>query len=326
MKTTKQRKNPVSLRISVTDRCQLRCLYCMPPAEGNKKCCHTDLLTFSEIMNFVNLLKSHYSISKIHITGGEPLVRNGIVELIKRLSTTEICDIVLTTNGQLLVGMAKDLKRAGLRRVNISLDSLNPGNFYRLTGGGELHRTLAGIDAVIECGFSPIKLNTVVLNNINDNEVTDIAIYGIERNCQVRFLELMPIGVNAAHFHDLFVSSDEVNMRLAKRFELYALAEQSGGSSRNYIAHDSDGRTGIIGFISPYTSPFCGGCRRLRLKADGKLIGCLAHEKGFEIRSLLQDESSLNEFPLIEVVNSALNIKHKNRRFESCEAMVNIGG
>lgn len=326
MRNTKKRKNPVSLRISVTDRCQLHCLYCMPPTDGNKNCCNSDLLTFGEIADFVNLLNCHYSISKIHITGGEPLVRKGIVELIKILSDTGICEIVLTTNGQLLGEMAEDLKKAGLRRVNISLDSLDPDNFRRLTGEGELHRTLAGIDAVIESGFSPIKLNTVVLKNINAHEVTDIADYGIEHKCQVRFLELMPIGDSAANFHELFVSSDEVYMKLENRFELSEITEQSGGSSRNFIARDSEGRSGIIGFISPYTSPFCRGCSRLRLKADGKLIGCLAHNKGYEIKSLLQGNSSINEFSLSEIVNSAMNIKHKKRRFESCEAMVNIGG
>ena len=320
-----RRINPVSLRISVTDRCQLRCLYCRP-AEGNDKSHHANLLTFDNIINFVNFLNRHYLLSKIHITGGEPLVRREIVELVKRLSAAGIGDIALTTNGQLLGEMAAPLKRAGLKRINISLDSLDKDNFCRLTRGNELCRTLEGIEAAIESGFSPVKLNTVVLKNINDHETVDIAGYGMERNCTVRFLELMPIGVSAAFFHDWFVSSAGVIKRLAERFELRAVAGQSGSSSTNYNVYDSKGRVGIIGFISPYTAPFCGDCRRLRLTSDGRLLGCLARKESYKIGPLLRGNSLSDGASLIEMINSALINKHKGHRFNTLETIVKIGG
>ncbi|MFC1528430.1 GTP 3',8-cyclase MoaA [Candidatus Latescibacterota bacterium] len=320
-----QRTNPVSLRISVTDNCQLRCLYCRP-AEEDDISQHSDLLTFDTIINFVNFLNRHYQLSKVHITGGEPLVRPGIVELIKKLSAAGIGDIALTTNGQLLGKMAIPLKRAGLKRINISLDSLDTDNFHQLTRGGELYRTLEGVEAAIKSGLSPVKLNTVVLRHSNDHEIVDIAGYGMERNCRVRFLELMPIGVSAAFFSDWFVSSDEVMKRLAEKFELSAVLGQSGSSSCNYRAYDSKGTAGIIGFISPYTAPFCSDCRRLRLTSNGRLFGCLARKESYEIGSLLRDDSLSDGASLLEVINSALTNKHSGSRFTTLDTIVKIGG
>ena len=157
----------LSLRISVTKLCQLRCMYCMPGC-GNEDNGDFNLLSFDDIMTFINFLKQHYYLSKVHITGGEPLLRPGIVNLIEKLSISGIGDIALTTNGQLLGDMAVSLRHAGLQRVNISLDSLNPENFRRLTGRGELFRTMEGIEAAVKYGFSHVKLNTVVLKNINN--------------------------------------------------------------------------------------------------------------------------------------------------------------
>ncbi len=320
-----QEKNPLSLRISVTSCCQLQCLYCKPD-KFNKQYQRTDNLSFEEIVRFVKVINNNYGLNKVHITGGEPLMRTGIVNLIEKLSGEGIENIVLTTNGQMLKKKARKLKMAGLKRINISLDSLNQVTFRNITQGGELNRTLAGIEKAIECGFSLIKLNAVVLRRVNDHEIVNLADYGIERNCQVRFLELMPIGVTEKKFQDWFVPSKEVENKLIQK---YTLKEISGGvssSSRNFFAQDNHGRTGIIGFISPYTAPFCDGCRRLRLTAEGKLIGCLALNNRYEIRSLLESEYSNDTSLLMGIINTSLNNKRRNNRYETHESMASIGG
>ena len=218
MKHTKCETTKISLRISVTDRCQLNCLYCNPPKK-DEKCFHRDLLGYDEIAAFANFLNRNYGLSKVHITGGEPLLRPKIVKIIEKISVAGVEDIALTTNGQMFGDMATDLKRAGLRRVNISLDSLNDGNFQRLTHGGKLSHTLAGIEKAIDSGLHPVKLNTVVVRNRNDHEVMDIAEYGIANHCQVRFLELMPFGSSAVNLYDWFVSSDEIKRQLEEKYE-----------------------------------------------------------------------------------------------------------
>ncbi len=316
-----QENKLITIEIDLTLSCNHLCPNCTF-SNSRKKRIFIDRSILNKIL--IGLPKT--GVKGMIITGGgEPCLHKELGSFVKQVYKLGI-DVTLTTNGQFLGEMATDLKRAGLRRVNISLDSLNPDNFRKLTHRGELCRTLTGIKAAIKSGLSPIKLNTVVIKNRNDHEVIDIAEYGIANHCQVRFLELMPIGITDAHFHDWFVSSAEVMKRLMKRFELRPVTQQSGGSSRNYSVCDSKGRIGIIGFISPYTSPFCSGCRRLRLTADGKLLGCLALNCGYEIRSLLQCKYSSGVVPLIKVVNSALSIKHKSRLFDSCEAMVKIGG
>ncbi len=322
--TSSPGKTPVSLRISVTNRCQLQCLYCKP--EKHKECGGAVTLTSDEIVRFVKLITSSFSLNKVHITGGDPLMRPDIIELIERLKSEGIEHIVLTTNGQLLEKKAHALKKAGLSRINISLDSLNPDTFKRLTRGGELSRTLAGIEAAMKYGISPVKLNTVVLKGINDNETAHLAQFGMNRNCQLRFLELMPIGVAESTFHSLFVSSVEIKNKLLEKYTLNEISGVISSSSRNFIAQNMNGKTGIIGFISPVTAPFCDGCSRLRLTYDGRLIGCLALNNVYDIRVLLRDEYSNDTALFNGFINTALKSKRKNLRFETNESMVEIGG
>ncbi len=229
--TSSRGKTPVSLRISVTNRCQLQCLYCTP--EKHKECGGAVTLTSDEIVRFVKLITSSFSLNKLHITGGDPLMRPDIIELIERLNSKGIEHIVLTTNGQLLEKKAHALKKAGLSRINISLDSLNPDTFKRLTRGGELSCTLAGIEAAMKYGISPVKLNTVVLKGINDNETAHLAQFGMDRNCQLRFLELMPIGIAESTFHSLFVSSVEIKNKLLEKYTLNEISGVISSSSRN---------------------------------------------------------------------------------------------
>ncbi len=320
-----QEKNPLSLRISVIGSCQLQCLYCKPE-KFHRKHHRADNLSFEEIVRFVKVVNNNYGLNKVHITGGEPLMRIGIVNLIEKLSGEGIENIVLTTNGQMLKKNAKKLKMAGLKRINISLDSINHVTFRKITRGGELNRTLAGIEKAIECGFSQIKLNAVVLRKVNDHEIVKLADYGLERNFQVRFLELMPIGVAENKFQDWFVPSKEVENSLKKKYKLKKISEGVSSSSRNFFAQDNHSRIGIIGFISPYTAPFCDGCRRLRLTAEGKLIGCLALNNRYEIKSLLKSEYSNDASLLIRRINTSLNNKRRNNRYETLDTMASIGG
>ena len=325
MKNTKCKTSEISLRISVTDRCQLNCIYCDPPG-NSKKSYHQNLLGSDEIAVFVDFLNKNFGISKVHLTGGEPLLRPEIVTIIEKISAKGVEDIALTTNGQMLGDMAADLKRAGLRRVNISLDSLDEDNFNQLTHAGKLSRTLAGIENAIESGLHPIKLNTVVIKNKNDHEVMDIAEYGIAHNCHVRFLELMPFGLSAIKFNDWFVSSNEIMAQLEEKYQFTQLIGKSGSSSRNFSVRDSSGRTGIIGFISPLSAPFCSDCRRLRLTSDGRLLGCLAQKVGFDIRTLLQNENSPATETMSKVIETALRVKLNSSRYNTDEVMAKIGG
>ena len=315
----------LNLRISVTDRCQLRCSYCIP-AEGMPKRSPGEILSFEEIIHFVRVVKSGFEVSKVRITGGEPLVRPGIVELIGLLSREGIADLTLTTNGQELAQMASDLKGAGLHRVNVSLDSLNERTFRALTGGGRLQQSVAGIKAALCQGLRPVKINMVVLRGINDHEVTSLAHFGLERGCQVRFLELMPIGCAKKTFDDLFVPAWEVREHLASCFNLKAISCQAGQSSRNFQASDRLGHKGIIGFISPTTEPFCHDCRRVRLTSTGQLIFCLAKGCGPDVRNLLQNDTPTARRVLLRIVGQQFCQKRSDRKFHTHSAMVGVGG
>jgi cyclic pyranopterin phosphate synthase len=237
-----------------------------------------------------------------------------------------IPDLALTTNGQRLAEMAAQLKDAGLRRVNVSLDSLRAEVFRTITRGGELRRTLKGIDAALSCGLEPVKINAVVLRPHNFDEVSDIARLALEKGCQVRFLELMPIGCARNIFEEAFVSADEVRARMEESFTLKALPVADGGTSRDFLAHDCHGRRGIIGFISPESRPFCTGCRRLRLTSTGRLIGCLASGNGPSVRELLRSNKPDAGERLIELVDAALRCKAEHSGFKCTPPMVAVGG
>jgi len=314
---------PLSLRISVTNRCQLRCRYCAPPQGA--ACLPGAALTSDEIVEFVRTLRRHYPLRKVHLTGGEPLARPDVVDLVGRLAREGADDLALTTNGQRLAAMAGDLRRAGLGRINISLDSLDPDTYRRLTRGGDLAPVIAGIEAARQAGFDPIKLNMVVLRGVNDHEVTAVARWGLERGCQVRLLELMPIGVAQPHFDEWFISTADVRERLAAHFDLRPVAGSAGASSRNFAARGG-GLSGVIGFISPCSDSFCSGCRRLRLTADGRLLGCLAQPDGVDIRNMLQAANAERGAILAAAVETALALKRAGRQFAAQSPMIAVGG
>jgi len=319
---------PLSLRISVTSRCQLRCRYCAP-AEGMPQPPPGSTMTSDEILKFVRTLATHYPLRKVHLTGGEPLARPDVVDLVAALAREGAADLALTTNGQRLAAMAAGLRRAGLARINISLDSLDADTYRHLTRGGSLAPVITGIEAARQAGFAPIKLNMVVLRGVNDHEAAQVARWGLERGCHVRLLELMPIGVARPHFDEWFISSAEVRERLAADFELQPIAGDAGASSRNYLARSRGGAralTGIIGFISPCSDSFCSGCRRLRLTADGRLLGCLAQPDGADIREALRGDPGQRGALLATAVENAMRLKRAGRRFAAQSPMIAVGG
>jgi len=270
------------LRLSVTDRCDMRCSYCMPE-EGVEKLGHNEVLSYEELFRLARAAVS-IGIEKIRVTGGEPLVRKGIVPFLERLSGIEgLRQLVLTTNGQLLESMAGDLKRAGVQRLNISLDSLKPEVFARVTRRGDLRRVLAGIEAAEKEGF-PVKINMVVMRGINDGEIADFAGLTMEKDRSVRFIEYMPV-VKAPDWQSLVVPGQEILDRLAGQYDLSpAIRGELAGPAREFrIA----GALGNIGVISPLTGHFCQECNRIRITASGNVRSCLFSGGEFNLRPLL---------------------------------------
>ena len=296
------------------------------PANGVPAAAREDVLSYTEILRFVCELKARYGLSQVRLTGGEPLVRPEIDRLVAMLAAAGVSDLALTTNGQQLAGLAGRLKRAGLSRINISLDTLNPETFTAVTRGGILSRTLAGIAAAQQAGLSPVKLNVVVMRGWNNSEVAGLVRFAIDHDCQIRFLELMPIGVAAAGFEERFVSTAEVRERLSEEFTLAALPVDQHDTSRNFVARDGRGRSTIVGFISPYSEPFCAGCWRLRLTATGALIGCLARSERIPLAPLLRGGREMDGEAIAAAVEQALSIKRRNGEFIQPQAMVGIGG
>jgi cyclic pyranopterin phosphate synthase len=306
------------LRISVTDRCNLRCVYCLPP-EGVPLLPHDDILSYEEIATFVRAA-SALGISKVRLTGGEPLVRAELPRLVAMLSRIEtIDDISLTTNGTLLAAHARDLKAAGLRRVNVSLDSLRPERFAAITRQGRLEQVLQGIEKARECGLEPVKVNVVVMDGINDDEVLDFARLSITDGWHVRFIELMPFGGdNPPLAHSTgrapsplrFVPAERIMRLLEGMGRLQPSLPPAGNGPARYYRFR--GSKGTIGFITPVSEHFCFNCNRLRLTADGKLRPCLLSDLEVDVRQHLRQGASVEA--LGQVITEA--IKDKPRQHQ----------
>ncbi len=276
------------LRISVTDRCNLRCLYCMPP-EGVPQMPHSEILSYEEIRTVVRAA-TELGICKIRLTGGEPLVRAELPKLIRMLSQVEgIEELSLTTNGTFLKKYALELKQAGVSRVNVSLDTLKADKFRYITRLGKLKTVLEGIEAAKEVGFDPVKINTVIMRGINDDEILDFAKMTYEEGCHVRFIELMPFKGAAE-----FVPSIELRQHISLLGKLELCASVTGNGPATY--YRLAGAKGIIGFISPLTeTSFCSRCNRMRLTPDGKLRPCLLGEDEVDLKMPLRNNASMNE-------------------------------
>jgi len=275
------------LRISVTDRCNLRCIYCMPP-EGVPLIPHSEILSYEEIRTIVEAAAG-LGITKIRLTGGEPLVRADLPRLVGMLSQIEgIDEISLTTNGTLLKKYALELQQAGLRRVNISLDTLKADRFRYITRRGELKDTLNGIEAVRDAGLDPIKVNMVVMKGINDDEVLDFAKMTYKEGWHIRFIEIMPFASVAE-----FVPSHELRRRIESLGALEPCLPIAGNGPASY--HCLPGARGTIGFISPLTEPFCSSCNRLRLTSSGQLCPCLLSDDGVDLKRPLRNNATVQE-------------------------------
>jgi len=275
------------LRISITDRCNLRCQYCMPQ-EGISQFGHAEVLRYEEIGRVAEMAAGK-GISKIRITGGEPLVRKDVVQLVRQLARIQgIRDLSMTTNGVLLTEFAQELRQAGLHRINISMDSLDPEKYRRITRGGNLSRVWSGIEAAQQAGLAPIKINVVAIAGFNDDEVLDFAKLTIHDPFQVRFIEFMPIGPSNGWQPEQCIPSAEIKKRLESFSSLMPLDNGKNAHDGPARLFKIPGAAGTIGLISPVSDHFCTSCNRLRLTADGKLKTCLFSEEEVDLKTLLR--------------------------------------
>jgi cyclic pyranopterin phosphate synthase len=300
------------LRVSITDRCNFRCLYCLPETEAAQNFYRgrwaslpnstpikqqwvpkTHILSFEEIERVVRIAVD-LGIKKIRLTGGEPLIRHNVEDLVARIAKIPgIEDLAMTTNGFLFREKARALREAGLHRISFSLDSLDRENFKKMTGRDGLNEVLEGIQLAQELGFSPVKVNAVIIRGINDHELESLAEFARERDLSFRFIEFMPLDSARAWQKEMVMSGGDILRRLQSRFELQPVASDNPSStSKRWMFGD---KRGEIGIIAPVSEPFCGHCNRLRMTADGKIRTCLFSVAEHDLRSLLRNGNSDDE-------------------------------
>jgi cyclic pyranopterin phosphate synthase len=274
------------LRISITDRCNLRCTYCMP-AEGMQWLPRSEVLTFEEIERVARICVERFGFDSIRLTGGEPTVRAHLPVLVEKLAALPI-DLAITTNGATLALVAHDLAAAGLKRINVSLDSLRRDRVLELTRRDCLDQVLEGIDAAIDAGLSPVKVNVVLMRGVNDDEIVELAAFGRDRGVIVRFIEFMPLDADGAWKRDQVVDRDEVVSSIHAVFPLDAVARGNAPAER-FVYRDGKGEIGVIASVS---AAFCSSCDRIRLTAEGTVRSCLFALDETDLRALLRDGSS----------------------------------
>lgn len=319
------------LRVSITERCNLRCTYCRPK-EGISLKGHDDILRYEEIIRIVSQAVNMGMI-KVRLTGGEPLVRRGFVEFARDLKKIPgLQDISLTTNGILLERYAEDIFKAGITRINVSLDSLDKDKYFQITRGGHLDDVFRGIAAAEKAGFAPIKINTVVMNGFNDDEVLEFAQLALNKPFQIRFIELMPIsGVNVNQPED-FLPANQLFKRISKHVKLELLVGKKNKSDGPAKIYKVKGGKGEIGFINPVSDHFCSTCNRLRLMADGKLRACLIKDEEIDLKAALNRHCDDDE--LSGLIRQAILLKPEkhdldctDRHLKKCHRdMSDIGG
>ena len=316
------------LRISLTDRCNFRCFYCLPhgePAWAKRE----KLLTFEELERVAGIFVG-LGIDKIRLTGGEPLIRRDVPRLVEKLARLKpaLADIALTTNGYDLEKHAAALKDAGLDRITISLDSLRQERFAEITGVDALDRTIAAINLARTMGFDPVKVNSVIVRGRNDDEVAELAGFAREFGISMRFIEFMPLDSGHDWSREMVVSGREIRERIEAKFPLVQAGARGSSTSTRY--RFADGAPGEIGLISPVTEPFCGACSRIRLTADGQIRTCLFSQTEHDLRGPLRSGSSDEE--LAEVIRDAVLHKEKGHRInepdyvQPARSMSFIGG
>jgi cyclic pyranopterin phosphate synthase len=310
------------VRISVTDRCDFRCVYCMH--EDMTFLPREQILSLEEIQLVAECFVE-MGVTKIRLTGGEPLIRKDVMHLVDGIAGLQgLKELTLTTNGSQLTRLAPGLYKAGVRRLNISLDSLNPDKFRELTRTGELQSVLDGIQAAKAAGFKRIKLNAVVLKGRNDDEVVPLVEFARAQNLDITFIEEMPLGeISEHHRGEAFCSSDEIRTIIRQKYQLAATDESSGGPSRYYQMPGTDTR---VGFISPHSHNFCGDCNRVRVTVEGRLLLCLGNEHSIDLKSILRsrrpdltDDVQLLKADLKRAIVNSLSIKPERHYFDNNE-------
>ncbi|WP_373096316.1 GTP 3',8-cyclase MoaA [Zhongshania sp.] len=299
------------LRLSVTDRCDFRCVYCM--AEDMTFLPRKQILSLEQLYDIASSFVQ-LGVKKIRLTGGEPLVRNNVMALIERLGKLEQLEqLHLTTNGAQLEKYAGPLKEAGLTGMNISIDSLQPDRFKALTRFGELSKVLAGIDAAVAAGFQRIKLNAVILKGRNDDEILDLVDYARHKNVDISFIEEMPLGQISEHDRaKSFISSEQIRDIIDSRYPLTTSTETTGGPSRYHRMADSRSR---IGFISPHSHNFCHLCNRVRLTVEGRLLLCLGNEHSLNLKEIIEAHPGDTDV-LQAAIIGAMDLKPERHHFE----------
>lgn len=309
------------LRLSLTEHCNLACRYCVPintPPCGQ-------MIDEAFAFQVVRWLSTRHGIRHLRLTGGEPLLYPPLIRLVRRLASLQtLREITLTTNAQALGRKARFLADAGLSRVNISLDSIKLDRFHEVTRGGAIDRTLSGIEEAVRCGLTPVKINVVVQRSFNDDEIADIAEWGLSRGCIVRFLEVMPIGPMAHVADKHLVPASEILDRLARRFTLRAVPGSLGQPATDY-AVTGRGLRGVVGVIAPTTKPFCDRCRRIRVTSRGRIVACVHDRTSFDLTDCW-DGTSLRTKDVDEVLRRAVWAKPEIGPRRQSLAMVALGG
>lgn len=299
------------VRLSVTDRCDFRCIYCM--AEEMTFAPRSEILSLEEIELVARAFVS-LGVKKIRLTGGEPLIRHNIMSLVENIGSLDsLSELTLTTNGSQLTKYAQKLHDYGVKRINISIDSLQPQRFKNITRTGDLNLVLAGIDAACSAGFKRIKLNAVILKGRNDDEIMDLVDFAIRKKIDISFIEEMPLGLIDEHDRALsFCSSDEIREKISSRYSLTTSTETTAGPSQYYALEGSDTR---IGFISPHSHNFCHLCNRVRVTVEGRLLLCLGNEHSVDLRAVLRAHPGDIE-PVTQAIVDAMILKPERHYFD----------
>ncbi|MDO9168838.1 MAG: GTP 3',8-cyclase MoaA [Methylobacter sp.] len=305
------------LRISITDRCDFRCLYCM--AEDMTFLPRAQVLTLEELYILAQAF-AELGVKKIRITGGEPLVRKGALGLLQNIGRIEsLTELVITTNGSQLETMAASLKDAGVKRINISLDTLDADKFKAITRTGDLHQVLRGIQAAKVAGFERIKINAVILKDRNHQEVNDLVQFAVDNGIDISFIEEMPLGIVSQHDRsEAYYSSALIKADLAQKFVLVATPEKTGGPSNYFNVAGTQSR---VGFISPHSENFCSTCNRVRLTVEGRLLLCLGNEHSVDLKQVLRTHPG-DMARLKQAIVDAMLIKPEKHEFNINEQPV----
>ncbi len=307
------------VRLSVTDRCDMRCVYCM--AEKMQFMPHSELLTLEEMV-LVGEALVELGVSRIRVTGGEPLVRRNLVSMLSQLSALPGLDeLLITTNGASLVEQASALKAAGVNRLNISLDTLDEAQFKAITRVGKLSDVLNGIDAALAANFDRIKINAVIMRNHNEQQILPLVDYAVSKGLDISFIEEMPLGEISSHDRGAtLMLSDEIQARIESRYSLQPSSYKTGGPSRYWQVEGQETR---VGFISPHSNNFCSTCNRVRVTAQGRLLLCLGQENSVDLRELVRNHPG-DKHVLREALQEAMLIKPKNHQFDQPDKAILI--